>query len=147
MTNGREESLHVRLVRGLAVLTKKKYEALITEVNERTDSRFPRELVEGAIEMAPLCTFKEVLCNLEDHITLVFERILKESLNQEAITEAKKVWERPWFPRARAACKIIGPRYRQHVIQRFRQSPCLSFQLVKRVYFMDYLFQTGIFNS
>ena len=76
MTNGNRYSLTVRFVRALAFLRDHELEARVVEVNHRTDSRYPRELIVQAINMAPECTLDQTLSNLLNNAARVFESIL-----------------------------------------------------------------------
>ena len=77
MVNGQVYDLTVRFVRALAFLQMNEINSLIKAIDEKTRSRYPRELTLQAINMAPECTFDQTLSNLVNHPDRVFESILQ----------------------------------------------------------------------
>ena len=75
--NGLIYTLTVRFVRALAILTKPKLQAMVDRVDRKSQGKYPRELIEQAVNMAPECTFDQTLSNLVNNSTRVFESILQ----------------------------------------------------------------------
>jgi len=60
----------------------------------------------------------------------------------------KAIRERQGFENCRVRYKILGERFRPLVLRRFESDfPDIHAHILKRSYFLDYLFLTGIFNS
>ena len=66
----------VRFVRAMAFLSDQECRAMITEVENRTQNRYPKELIVQAINMAPECTLEQTISNLVNNAARVFESIL-----------------------------------------------------------------------
>ena len=50
---------------------------MVREVESRTQSRYPKELIIQAINMAPECTIEQTMSNLVNNAVRVFESILQ----------------------------------------------------------------------
>ena len=147
MTNGQSCDLTVRFVRALAFLSKAQINSMAEQVDEQTQSRYPRELTVMAMNMAPKCTFDQTLANLVNHPTRVFEAILQAE-DRQIIKEVKAIREQQIFPTCRVRYQIIGEQYRQIILRTFRETmPNVFRHLQQRPHFTDYLMQTGIFTN
>ena len=49
---------------------------MITEIESRTQDRYPRELIVQAINMAPECKLEQTFSNLVNNAARLFESIL-----------------------------------------------------------------------
>jgi hypothetical protein len=76
MSNGTTVSLTVRFVRALAFLSEQEMKDMVQEVESRTQSKYPKELIIQAINMAPECKIDQTLSNLVNNAVRVFESIL-----------------------------------------------------------------------
>ena len=118
---------------------------MVREVESRTQSRYPKELIVQAINMAPECTIEQTMSNLVNNAVRVFESIL-QSESSQIIAEVRAIREQNIYPVCRIRHQIIGEQYRQMVLQTFRTTlPNVYQHLCRRTYFCDYLLQTGIF--
>ena len=118
---------------------------MVREVESRTQSRYPKELIVQAINMAPQCRLEQTISNLVNNAVSVFESILQTEPGQ-IIAEVRAIREQRIYPVCRIRYQIIGERYRQMVLQTFRTTlPNVYQHLCRRPYFCDYLLQTGIF--
>ena len=108
---------------------------------------YHKELIRQAINMAPECKLNQVLSNLINNCSKVFESILHPEC-KEIIALVQEIRLKPNFPTIRARFQILGEQYRQIVLQTFRAAaPSIYDNLIKRTYFCDYLLQTGIFTN
>ena len=107
MVNGKVSNLTVRFVRAQAFLTRTEIDSIIVGVEEKTQSKYPRELTMQALNMAPKCTFDQTLSNLVNHPVRVFEAILRAECRQ-ILKEVKAIREQPIFPTCRIRYQILG---------------------------------------
>ena len=63
---------------------------MITEVENRTQNRYPRELIVQAINMAPECTLEQTMSNLVNNVARVFESIL-HSESRQIVAEVRAI--------------------------------------------------------
>ena len=63
---------------------------MITEVENRTQNRYPRELIVQAINMAPECTLEQTMSNLVNNAARVFESIL-HSESRQIVAEVRAI--------------------------------------------------------
>ena len=53
MKNGSVSKLTIRFVRALAILSEKEIAKIIEDTDKKTQSKYPRELIKQAINLAP----------------------------------------------------------------------------------------------
>ena len=63
---------------------------MITEVENRTQNRYPKELIVQAINMAPECTIGQTMSNLVNNVARVFESIL-HSESRQIVAEVRAI--------------------------------------------------------
>ena len=72
----------------------------MAEIEKKTQSKYPRELIIQAINMAPECTFDQTLSNLVNNAIRVFESILQAECRQ-ILSEVKAIREQSIYPTCR----------------------------------------------
>ena len=90
MAGGNRYRQAVRFVRAMAFMSDHEYRAMIAEVESRTQSRYPRELIVQAINMAPACTIGQTMSNLVNSAARVFESIL-HSESRQIVAEVRAI--------------------------------------------------------
>ena len=80
MHEGKQYKIHVSFSRALAFMNQSQLDALVTQINNRTNYIYENELVIQAINMGQNCTFNEALSNLVNFPSRVFESILEREV-------------------------------------------------------------------